>query len=85
MAGPASQAGDADSSRTPGLASGLQGFMNVHRGALLLVPQWSASVLMCFTLILLQKSLHSQTIQKSNVTAQKRNQKLRLHNDCEPV
>ena len=35
----ASQAGDADSSRAPGLTSGLQGSMNVHRGALLLVPQ----------------------------------------------
>ena len=40
MAGAASQAGDADSSRAPGLASGLQGSMNVHRSALLLVPQW---------------------------------------------
>ena len=36
----ASQAGDADSSRAPGLTSGLQGSVNVHRGALLLVPQW---------------------------------------------
>ena len=34
------QAGDADSSRIPGLTSGLQGSVNVHRGALLLVPQW---------------------------------------------
>ena len=40
MAGAASQAGDADSSRAPGLTSGLQGSMNVHSGALLLVPQW---------------------------------------------
>ena len=40
MAGVASQAGDADSSRAPDLTSGLQGSMNVHRGALLLVPQW---------------------------------------------
>ena len=40
MAGAASQAGDADSSRAPGLTSGLQGSLNVHRGALLLVPQW---------------------------------------------
>ena len=40
MASVASQAGDADSSRAPGLTSGLQGSMNVHRGALLLVPQW---------------------------------------------
>ena len=38
-AGVANQAGDADSSRTPGLTSGLQGSVNVHRGALLLVPQ----------------------------------------------
>ena len=29
-----------DSSRAPGLSSGLQGSMDVHRGALLLVPQW---------------------------------------------
>ena len=34
MAGAASQAGDADSSRAPGLTSGLQGSVNVHRGAL---------------------------------------------------
>ena len=34
------QAGDTDSSRAPGLTSGLQGPVNVHRGALLLVPQW---------------------------------------------
>ena len=40
MAGAASQAGDADSSRAPGLAFGLQGSVIVHRGALLLVPQW---------------------------------------------
>ena len=40
MAGAASQAGDADSSLVPGLTSGLQGSVNVHRGALLLVPQW---------------------------------------------
>ena len=30
----------ADSSRVPGLTSGLSGSVNVHRGALLLVPQW---------------------------------------------
>ena len=39
MAGAASRTGDADSSRAPGLTSGLQGSINVHRGALLLVPQ----------------------------------------------
>ena len=40
MAGAASQVGDSDSSRALGLISGLQGSVNVHRGALLLVPQW---------------------------------------------
>ena len=39
MAGAVSQAGDADSSRTPGLTSDLQGSVNVHLGALLLAPQ----------------------------------------------
>ena len=39
MAGEASKAGDADSSRAPDLTSGLQGSVHVHRGALLLVPQ----------------------------------------------
>ena len=38
MADAASQAGDADSSRSPGFTSGLQGSVNVHRGVLLLVP-----------------------------------------------
>ena len=40
MSGVASQAEDADSSREPGLTSGFWGSVNVHRGALLLVPQW---------------------------------------------
>ena len=39
MAGAAIQAGDAYSSWAPGLTSGLQGSVNVHLGALLLVPQ----------------------------------------------
>ena len=39
MADVTSQAGGADSSRAPGHTPGLQGSMNVHRGALLLVPQ----------------------------------------------
>ena len=38
MADAASQAGDADSYRAPGLTSGLKGSVNVHRAALLLVP-----------------------------------------------
>ena len=40
MAGAASQAGDADSFRAPGLTPGLQVSVKVLRGALLLVPQW---------------------------------------------
>ena len=42
MAGAASQVGDADSSRAPGLTSGhgLPGSVNFHRGALLFVPHW---------------------------------------------
>ena len=39
MTGAASKAGNADSSWAPGLSSGLQGSSNVHRGALLFVPQ----------------------------------------------
>ena len=39
MAGAASLAGDADSSRAPGLTSGLQGSVNVQHGALLLVSE----------------------------------------------
>ena len=39
MAGVASQAGDADFSRAPGLTTALQGSVNVHHGAVLLVPQ----------------------------------------------
>ena len=35
--------------------------------------------------VLLQKPLHPQKNPKSNVTTQKRNQKLRLHNDCGPT
>ena len=38
MAGAASQAGDTDSSRAPGLTSGSQVSVNVHRVALLLLP-----------------------------------------------
>ena len=40
MAGAASQAGVADSSRAPGHTSGLQGPVNVNRCALLVVPRW---------------------------------------------
>ena len=43
MAGASSQAGDADSSRAPGLTSGLQGSMNAYRSALLMVPQWQCN------------------------------------------
>ena len=51
MAGAASQAGDTDSSRVPGLTSGLQGSVNVHRGALLLVPQWQCISSFVFNLL----------------------------------
>ena len=46
MAGAASKVGDADSSRAPGLTSVLQGSVNVHLGALLLVPQ--SQCISCF-------------------------------------
>ena len=49
MADSASQAGDADSSRAPGLTSGLQGSVNVHRGDLYWFNSDSASVLLYFT------------------------------------
>ena len=39
IAGATSQAGDADSSRAPGLTSDLRESLNVHLGALLFVPQ----------------------------------------------
>ena len=55
FAGVASQAGDADSSRAPGLTSGLQGSVNVHRGDLLLVPQWQC--ISCFVLYIQYFSL----------------------------
>ena len=51
MADAASQAGDADSSRASGLTSGLQGSMNVHRGALLLVPQWQCISYFVFCIV----------------------------------
>ena len=46
-----SKAGDADSSRAPGLTSGLQASVNVHRGALLLVPQWQCISSFVFRLV----------------------------------
>ena len=53
--GVASQAGDADSYRAPGLISGLQGSVNVHRVDLLLVPQWQC--ISCFVLYIQYFSL----------------------------
>ena len=55
MAGAASQAGDADSSRAPGLTSGLQGSVNVHRcaqsivGATVRVRQFFCVLHFCHT------------------------------------
>ena len=59
MAGAVSQAGDADSSRAPGLTSGLQGSVNVHHGALLLVPHWQciSSIVLYIQMITLFPSL----------------------------
>ena len=66
MAGAASQAGDADSSRVPGLTSGLQGSVIAHRGALLLVPLWqciSSFVFYIFvTLVRAQEPLGSSDL-----------------------
>ena len=69
MAGAASQAGDADSSRAPGLTSGLQGSVNVHRGALLLVPQWQCISSFVFYIVIqyLIPYIHSLKIQYSSV------------------
>ena len=50
IAGVASQTGDANSSWTPGITSGLQGSVNVHRGAVLLVPQWQCIISFVFYL-----------------------------------
>ena len=56
MAGAASQTGDADSSRAPGLTSGLQGSVNVHLGALLLVPQWQC--ISCFVFYIIDAPVY---------------------------
>ena len=58
MTGAASQAGDADSSRAPVLTSGLQGSLNFHRCALLLVPQWRC--ISSFVFYILHKSPSSR-------------------------
>ena len=43
----------ADSSRAPGLTSGLQGSVNVHRRALLLVPQWQCISSFVFYIVII--------------------------------
>ena len=63
MAGAASQAGNADSSQAPCLASGLQGSVVVHRGALLLVPQWqciSSFVFYIKSIVIHENERHGQ-------------------------
>ena len=67
MAGAASQAGDADSSRAPGLTSGFQGSVNVHRGALLLVPQWQCISSFVFYILFLRLVLLSCVFFSPNV------------------
>ena len=73
MAGAASQAGDADSSRAPGLTSGLQGSVNVHRGTLLLVPQWQCISSFVFYIVLklyfMQKFKISYPAHNKEITA----------------
>ena len=55
MAGAANQAGDVDSFRAPGLTSGLQGSVNVHRGALhsatVTVHQFFCILHLCFVFL----------------------------------
>ena len=81
MAGAASQAGDADSSRAPGLNSGLQGSANVHRGALLLVPQWQC--ISSFVFYILIFSLAS--ISKFLSIRQKKNKYVSLLSHAEKI
>ena len=49
MVGSAGRARDADSSRAPGLTSDLQGSVNVHRGALLLVEEDYLQIFKCMS------------------------------------
>ena len=67
MAGAASQAGDADYSRAPGLTSGLQGHVNVLRGALLLVPQWQCISSFVFYIILRATRLLNKLLEQGYV------------------
>ena len=62
LLGAASQARDADSSRAPGLTSGLQGSVNVHRGALLLVPQWQCISSFVFYIVRSGDSLSAERL-----------------------
>ena len=60
------ETGATDSSRAPGLTSGLQGSVNVHRGALLLVPQWQCiRVFLYFTFMLYENPGTYQTMRMS--------------------
>ena len=68
MARAASQAGDADSPRAPGLTSGLQGYVIVYRGALLLVPQWQCiSSFFVFYIILRATRLLNKLLEQGYV------------------
>ena len=69
MAGAASQAGDADSSRAPGLTSALQGSVNVHSGALLLVPQWQCISSFCIFHINLSQTYTCATFTQRDMIA----------------
>ena len=63
-----SQAGDADSSQAPGLTSGLQGSVNVHRGALLFVPQWRCISSFVFYIILTYYLSHFSQVGSNEVS-----------------
>ena len=100
MVGAASQEGDADSSRAPGLTSGLQGSVNVHVGALLLVPQWQCINSFVFYNVLSMVLLREKGRDLSPMTkaptpaemskgqkwqTQTTPQKIRIHSGCGPT
>ena len=94
MADAASQAGDADSSRAPGLTYGLQGSTNVHRGALLFVPQWQC--ISSFVVYIhrwkegvlnkiYEENSYTKQKFKNQKTPQKRHQTFQFHSYCGPT
>ena len=68
MAVAASQAGDAESSRAPGLTSGLQGAVNVHSGTLLLVPQWRFISSIVFYMVFSDMTIYNDNLHISDIS-----------------